>query len=314
MYDATKSTRRRFLARIGLLGAAAALGPAALSGRNAAQAQLLDPITGPLLDAAAGPVLQRLARDTMRGLVVFVVPGPDEYSREQGMSSETPGAVEARTDEFMLKNLDELVPLPDQLAAPLAAALADSTAELDLPIPDELLEAERDASTTLDDALETFLQNDQTVPLSLLTAMLLNYLATSVEPASVAGRFPASPFANLTFGQKAEAFRRLERDHAEIVALLDEDSPEPAKETLSGLLRYLAGALKMFPAFGAYSEFGVFDRESLTATERPVGWENSNFAPGERMPADGWDELIGYYEGRRSVEGDPAGKFGEGER
>ena len=309
MSDGTKSTRRQFLARIGLLGAAAALGPAALSGRSAARAQLLEPVTEPLLDEAAGPVLQRLARDTMRGLVVFVVPGPDEYSREQGMSSETPGAIEAKTDEFMLKNLDELVPLPDQLASPLAAALAQSTAELDLPIPDDLLEVEQDASATLDDALRTFLQNDQTVPLSLLTAMLLNYLATSVDPASVAGRFPASPFANLDYGQKAEAFRGLEQDHAEIVALLDGESPEPTKETLSGLLKYLAGALKMFPAFGAYSEFGVFDRQSLTVTERPVGWENSNFAPGERIPADGWDEFIGYYEGRRSVEGDPTGKF-----
>ena len=309
MSDSTTSTRRQFLARIGLLGAAAALGPAALSGKNAARAQLLDPVTEPLLDEAAGPVLRRLARDTMRGLAVFVVPGPDEYSRQQEMSSETPGAIEAKTDEFMLKNLDELVPLPDELASPLAAALAQSTSELDLPIPDRLLEAEQDASTTLDDALQTFLQNDQTVPLSLLTAMLLNYLATSVDPESVAGRFPASPFANLDYGQKAEAFRRLQQDHAEIVALLDEDSPEPAKETLSGLLKYLAGALKMFPAFGAYSEFGVFDRESLTATERPVGWENSNFTPGESVPADGWDEFIGYYEGRRSVEGDPTGKF-----
>lgn len=311
MSDSTTSTRRQFLARIGLLGAAAALGPAALSGGRSAHAQLLDPVTEPLLDDAAGPVLQRLARDTMRGLVVFVVPGPDEYSREQGITSETPGAIEAETDEFMLKNLDELVPLPDELASPLAAALADSTAELELPIPDELLEAEQDASTTLDDALETFLRNDQTVPLSLLTAMLLNYLATSVDPESVAGRFPASPFANLDYGRKAEAFRRLEQDHAEIVALIDEDSSEPTRETLSGLLKYLAGALKMFPAFGAYSEFGVFDRESLTATDRPVGWENSNFTPGERVPADGWDEFIGYYEGRRSVEGDPTSKFEE---
>lgn len=314
MTDGTKSTRRQFLARIGFLGAAAALGPAALSKGSVARAQLLDPVAGPLLDEAAGPVLQRLARDTMRGLVVFVVPGPDEYSREQGMSSETLGSIEARTDEFMLKNLDELVPLPDELASPLAAALAESTSELDLPIPGGLLEIEDEASTTLDEALRTFLQNDQTVPLSLLVAMLMNYLATSIEPASVAGRFPASPFANLDFGQKAEAFRRLEQDHAEIVALLDGNSPEPAKETLSGLLGYLAGALRMFPAFGAYSEFGVFDRQSLTAAERPVGWENSNFAPSERIPADGWDEFIGYYEGRRCAEGDPADKFGEGDR
>lgn len=124
MYDSKKSTRRPFLARIGLLGAAA------LSGKNTAQAQLLDPVTEPLLDEAAGPVLQRLTRDKMRGLVVFIVPGQDDYSSQQDMSSETPGAIEAKTDEFMLKNLDELVPPPDELASPLAAALAQSTADL----------------------------------------------------------------------------------------------------------------------------------------------------------------------------------------
>lgn len=93
---------------------------ASLSGRSVAQAQLLGPLTEPLLDEAARPVLRRLARDTMRGLVVFIVPGPDEYSRQQQMSSETPGAIEAKTDEFMLGNLDELVPLPDELASPLS--------------------------------------------------------------------------------------------------------------------------------------------------------------------------------------------------
>jgi hypothetical protein len=68
---------------------------------------------------------------------------------------------------------------------------------------------------------------------------------------------------------------------------------------VSGLLRFAAGALLEYAAFGSYSEFGVFDPATRTVTKRAVGWDLSHYTPG----VDGWDELKGYYQGRKKVTG-----------
>ena len=54
---------------------------------------------------------QDLTRDTLNGLVAFVVPGRDEYSVAQGEKSDKPGAIEARTTDALIELLDAFVPL-----------------------------------------------------------------------------------------------------------------------------------------------------------------------------------------------------------
>ena len=92
-----------------------------------------------------------LTRDTINGLVVFVVPGPDEYSIAQGETSPEPGALEAGTTDNLILNLDSFLPSAD---------------------------------------LGPF-NNDGTVPLSGAVASLLNSTAAQVDPAAAGGAFPS---------------------------------------------------------------------------------------------------------------------------
>src|SRR5436309_3132014 len=82
------------------------------------------------------------------------------------------------------------------------------------------------------------------VPLSLLIALMLNFLATEVNPASIAGPIATSPFANLSFNDKAKAFEALEGANSNLLATLDANAPEPMKASLSGLLKFVGGALQ----------------------------------------------------------------------
>jgi hypothetical protein len=133
-------SRRQFLARAGALGFGAALVqlPAALRGKG-------------WLDEAAAQD-PNLTRDTINGLVVFVLPGPDEYSIAQGETSPTPGALEAGTTDNLILNLDGFLPNAD---------------------------------------LGPF-NNDGTVPLSGAVAGLLNSTAAEVDPAAAGGPFPSN--------------------------------------------------------------------------------------------------------------------------
>jgi hypothetical protein len=296
-------TRRGFLARVGVLGAGAAvLGLAPAGARELASASssgaldaALEPVVG-----VARPALQAVAADTIRGLVVMVVPGSDPYSVAQGETSATPGALDARADQFLMDGLDHLLPFPDGVLEPAAAALARGMAEQG---EDGSAVPAREVGR-LDEALQAVLANEQAVPVTLLVALLLNHLATQVRPSSVAGPFPASPFANLTYVEKAEAWRILEEDTAEVAAAIDADLDEPSRASLSGLLSLLGSALPTYTAFATFSEYGVFDRATLRATARPVGWELSSFQPGRTAPVDGWDELKGYHEGLSTFDAD----------
>jgi hypothetical protein len=141
------------------------------------------------------------------------------------------------------------------------------------------------------------LEDGATLPLSLVVAMLLNLVATQVNPLAVTGSL-LSPFARLTFQEKAEVFELIEGTDADLVALLDTGLPEPLKGTLSGLLRFVGGALLEFAGFGAYNEFAVFHPVARTVTREPVGWALSGY----EGVSDGWDEFLGYYQGRTEVE------------
>jgi hypothetical protein len=287
-------SRRSFLARIGVLGAAATAG-GTLSGLPGFPSL---PASGSAAQAvdALRPLLAELARDTLNGLTTFVVPGPDRYSRAQGTPRREPGALEAEATDFMIHALDNFVPFPEELARPVATALATGLSDLGIELPGDLLGLLPLPVETLDDALAALLDSDEAIPLSLAVALLLNLVATQVNPLAVSGLF-LSPFARLSFSQKAQAFALIEGPDADLVALLDTELPEPLHESVSGLLRFVGGALLEFPAFGAYNERAVFDAGTRELTGTPVGWTLTGYGGA----SDGWDELIGYYQGRTEV-------------
>lgn len=283
--------RRAFLARIGVLGAA--VGASGLLPR-AALAQQGNPVDDVV--KLLRPVLAELARDTMNGLTVFTFPGPDEYSKAQGTPRAEPGAMEAKTTDFMIDALDNFVPFPDEVLRPVTAALTTGLADSGIKLPGmELLPKELG---TLDKALSKLLHNDATVPLSLPIAGMLNLVATSVNPAAVNGRF-VSPFARLSYQEKAKVFEIIETPASDLVSTLDVNLPEPLKDSVSGLLKFVGGALLEFASFGSYTEYAVFDPETKQLTGRPVGWQVTGYQPDG--PVEGWDEFIGYYQGRTEV-------------
>lgn len=289
--------RRRFLASTGVLAAAAAASSVVPTRANMLLANPLDDLIG---DAAA-PALGALARDTIAGVCAFTVPGGDEYSAAQGVTSETPGGIEAAADEFLIGALDDFLPLPQRVLQGLVANLARSMEDVELP--GELFDAAEPVAAELDDVVGRLLESDETVPISLLIAMLLNFLATGVSPGSAAPDPFPSPFANLSYADKVEVFRRFEEPVPELIGAVDEQLTEPLQGSPSGLLQFVAGALLEFSAFPAYSEFHAFDTEAREATQRPIGWDLATYMPGRRTPAEGWDEFIGYFQDRRSVEG-----------
>jgi hypothetical protein len=105
---------------------------------------------------------------------------------------------------------------------------------------------------------------------SAQVAAILNGLATNVNPGG--GGTLASPFANLSFAQKAAVFQLMDAT--------------PALELLGGLL-------PLFVAFFCYSEAGTFDPATRSLTGRPLGWTLCNY----QGVADGRDELLGYLPG-----------------
>lgn len=292
--DQPRLDRRIFLSRLGVLGALAGASTAmpGLAHAVAAPASTREPLLG-----LVSQLLGELSRDTINGLAVFVAPGPDAYSQAQGTLRSEPGAMEARTPDFLIESLDNYVPVPDQLARPIAAALANGLADVPLPLPGDLPLPPLETMSQLDDAVRQLLRNDESLPLSLLIALLLNTLATQVNPASTRGLF-LSPFSRLSFADKARVFELMEGPDAALVATVDSHLPGPLRGLASGLLQFIAGALLEFSAFGTYSEWATFDPETLSVTETPVGWRLTGYDVGV---VDGWDEFQGYYQGRKKV-------------
>lgn len=281
--------RRAFFVRAGLVGAAAALGETALRQAGTAPADAL------------APLFDTIATDTINGLVAFVVPGPDRYSVTQGVSDTLPGGIAADGTAFMLNALDNFYPVPAEpmrlLVQAFATALTDNISE----IPPSVVSVPLSLAAEIDLAVENQLAEQGSVPLSALVALLLNLVGTMAAPASVVGPF-FSPFANCTFAQKEQAFALMEQEAATVTAEIDANLSEPLKETFSGLLEFLAGALLEFAAFGSYSEFGAFDPKTRQLTGVPVGWRLSNYLAATNFtPVEGWNEFKGYLGGRTSA-------------
>jgi len=235
----------------------------------------------------AAALLDALARDTASGLAAFIVPGPDPYSVAQGVSSSKPGAIDAGVVQYF---------------RPVARAFVTGMQENGIALPAPLQQVPVATAEQLDDALQSLFQNDQAIPLTLAVGMLLNFLATQVNPASMHGQF-LSPFSRLSFDEKAKAMEMLERPDPDLVAMIDGNLSEPNRGSVSGLLQFLGFALYGLTAFLGYGEFAVFDRGTHTLEKRPVGWDLSGYRPGSKASGDGWDELKGYYQGRREATG-----------
>ena len=130
--------------------------------------------------------------------------------------------------------------------------------------------------------------NNGTVPVSGAVANLLNGMAAQVDPAAAGGPFP-SHFSRLSFENKVEVFRRLDGT--------------PGDDDLAQTIRYVALVIPAFAAFCSYNEWSVFDPQTRTLQARPVGWDISNYYVGRTSAADGWQELRGYYRGRKKAKG-----------
>jgi hypothetical protein len=172
-----------------------------------------------------------VVQQTLNGLVAFVVPGRDRYSRAQGTKSKTAGGIEARATPALIRTLDRFLPGP--------------------------------------------------LPLSATAATILNGYATQIDPTSGQGTF-ASPFANLSFAEKARVFQTVE-------ALQTESA---------GSIRFLVGNLPDLVAFLAFSEAGVYDPKRRRIRRRPVGWRLTRYAG----VADGRKEFKGYWQGRKAAD------------
>jgi hypothetical protein len=74
---------------------------------------------------AAYAAAPNVVKETMNGLVAFVVPGRDRYSRAQGTKTKTPGGVEAGTTPVLMHTLDRFLPGPLPLSATAATILSE---------------------------------------------------------------------------------------------------------------------------------------------------------------------------------------------
>jgi hypothetical protein len=233
-----------------------------------------------------------LTRDTFNGWTVFVVPGPDAYSVAQGVADRQPGAIEAQAPDYVMLGIDFSIRPPYPLASPIAAALGPALGDVQLPLPS--------GAVPLDRALAVLLDGGEVIPLSLATALLLNFLATQVNPASVDGQF-LSPLARLTFAEKARVLERLEDPAPELVARIAAETSEAIiRPAIAGQLTYVGGALFVLPAIATYIDWLAYDRQTRTMLKPPTSWLLTGFQPDG--PVEGWDDHQGYYQDRRKVD------------
>lgn len=277
--------RREFLFQAAMASALAAC--PAFFRPGAALAQVADQPTLERYQAA----LNILARDTMAGVSAFVVPGFDQYSLVQRHSTSSPGGMAADNDEYLVYMFDNYIPLPPPLGYTLGTVLGAPLDGVTLTLPD---------GTTIlaSDAVSEFFSLTDTAPGALLVALLLNFVALTVDPTSATGPFP-SPFSNLRWSEKAKVFERLEEPGSELISVIDTNFPGPVGAVVIAYSRLIAFGALIFAGFGSYSEWAFLDPETRQLRTRPVGWWLAEYQP--FGPVEGWDEFRGYYRGRREA-------------
>jgi hypothetical protein len=120
--DPRRASRRDFLRQSGMLAATALLTPEFLTRHAWAQ-------------APPGP--PDLTTDTLNGLVAFIVPGPDDYSVHQGVSTPEAGGIHANATAPLIFsfNLVGLAPPPFPEFADLIAFILNNVALAVNPAP-----------------------------------------------------------------------------------------------------------------------------------------------------------------------------------
>ncbi|GAA2608188.1 hypothetical protein SMC26_29185 [Actinomadura fulvescens] len=234
--------------------------------------------------------LRELTWDTFAGVASFVVPGRDAHSAAQGTPRAESGALESQVPDFLILGIDFSMENPDVLSRPIAAGLRSGLNKAPLgSLP-----------VSLGDAAGVLLDEPAPVPLTDALALLLCFLAVETDPASAYGdRFP-SPFARLTAMGKGRVFAQLEDPVPGLVDRIAAHAAEPLRPALAGQLTYVGGVLLEFAAIGAYIDWQIFDPRTRTTGARPLSWDLTGFQPDG--PLDGWDDLRGYYQGRRKTE------------
>lgn len=120
--EARQLSRRRFLFQASVAAAAALVTPEFLSRRG-------------WLHAAVLP--EALIADTLNGLVAFIVPGPDAYSVQQGVTTPEPGGIDANTTPPLIFgiNIAGLAPPPFDTLSELVAFVLNNVAAAVNPAP-----------------------------------------------------------------------------------------------------------------------------------------------------------------------------------
>ena len=95
----------------------------ALLAAAAALAQATDLLTSRGWVQAAEVATPDLLHDTFDGLLAFIVPGPDDYSVAQGVSTIELGGVDEGVADILIATLDETTPFLPQFSATVAAIL-----------------------------------------------------------------------------------------------------------------------------------------------------------------------------------------------
>ncbi|MBB1013195.1 hypothetical protein BXY47_1990 [Dietzia kunjamensis] len=289
--------RRKFLARASMFGAFVSAGialpgvvppPSGLAGTARAQ-------TG----SNAFDAVEAFSIDTMRGLCVMVMPGPDEWSRQQGTPRTDPGPVEVGGGEFMKDLFDNYLGMGDQLARPLALGIAQALSDLGIQTGPFLGLSEPEGRRI--DQVLGYVYSDRVLPLSLPVALLVNTGALLVNPGSIVGPL-GSPFSRLTLGEKCRVLEGIEGPVPQLVSIIDGALPVPLRGSASGFLRFAGGILLQATAFGVYSEQNSYDPVTGTVEPRPVPWDLTGYRPDGLV--DGHPEFIGYYQNRTEVPAD----------
>ncbi len=292
--------RRTFLARAGVLGLALSAPPGLLSAAHA------NP-TGDAVEALVRwlrPELRSLAAETHDALAAFSLPGDDRFSRRQHLSRPAPGGIATRCGRFLMETIDGYLPVPDRVWVPTLVQSTRVLGDVPAPLPPELRSLGLAEAQRLDRALEIVLTNDETLPASIVTALLLNVTATIQVPAVLWRSGGVAPFAKLSWNEKARVFRDFESPNPKIVVLVRRSGALDGwlVDALDGLITYLAMAMLALSADGHYSEQSQYDRRTKQLQGRPISWDQCGYLANTQVPPDGHPEFLGYYQDRMAVE------------
>lgn len=246
--------------------------------------------------------LNALRDDTFFAMIAFGVPGNDPYSEYQGVSTPYPGGITTRADLYLAGGTDLLVPMPPAFMNQMLASIATYLRLTPMDIPEMASEdVGENGEYILENLDSTFTELlEGQVSNSVLVALLVNLAATRVA-GSVDGPFP-SPFANLSWEQKAQVFEELENEHSWLKRAITWAIPDrDYREAAPGVLGQMVAFMLRISGFGSYCEFAVFNPATREVAQRPLGWVLSQYAPDAPPSGIGSDDFIGYFQGRRSV-------------